>query len=90
MAQTCSTSVLQYESFEFIDCGTINITYNVRGIASVSLTVVSSSKSLYGTYTDLSFGGVNFRNLVVKDVQVSRIPGTLVYLYNLSMVGFGC
>lgn len=89
MALTCSTNIVQYESFEFIDCSTINISYNVRGIATVSLTVLTTSSELSGTYTELSFGGVDF-SLVVKDVQISKIPGTLVNMFNISMTGFGC
>lgn len=89
MPQTCSSNVIQYESFEFIDCSTINISYTRRGIATVSLSVVSTYDTIYGTYTSLSFGGVNFE-LVIKDIQFSQIPGTLVNVFNISMVGFGC
>lgn len=89
MAQTCSTSSVIYESFEFIDCSSINISYVSRGIATVSLSVVSTYDTLYGNYTNLNFGGVNF-SLVVRDIQISQIPGTLVNVYNLSMTGFGC
>jgi hypothetical protein len=89
MPQTCSSNVIQYENFEFIDCSTINISYTTRGIASVSLSVVSTYDTIFGTYTELSFGGVNF-SLVIREIQISQIPGTLVNVFNISMVGFGC
>jgi len=89
MALTCSSSVIQYEDFEFIDCSTISISYSQRGIASVSFTVVSTRDSLLNSYTALTFGGVNFM-LTIRDITISLIPGTLVYTYQMSMVGFGC
>jgi len=89
MALVCSTSVVNYEAFEFIDCGTLSISYSQRGIASVSFTVVTTSETLLNDYTNLSFGGVDFR-LYLRDLTVSLIPGTLVYTFQMAMVGFGC
>lgn len=89
MALTCSSSLHNYEAFEFIDCSTINISYNARGIATVSLTVISTSSEMRGDYTFLRFGGIDF-SLIIRDVQVSKIPGTRVNTFNLSMTGFGC
>jgi hypothetical protein len=89
MALTCSSSVGQLDAFEFIDCSTINISYDSRGIASVSFAVVTSRKVLLNNYTSLAFGGVNFK-LYVQDVQVSKIAGTSVYIFQLTLLGFGC
>ena len=89
MALVCSSSVVQYEDFEFIDCSTLNISYTQRGIANVSFTAVSTRDSLLNSYTNMTFGGVNFQ-LTVRDVSVSLIPGTLVYTFQMSFVGFGC
>ena len=89
MALTCSSSVVQYEDFEFIDCTTISISYSQRGIASVSFTVVSTKETLLNSYNNLSFGGVNFQ-LLLRDITISLIPGTLVYTYQMSLTGFGC
>lgn len=89
MALTCSTTAVQYEDFEFIDCSTISISYNSRGEATVSFSVVSTRDTLMNDYTNMTFGGVNFK-LYVRDVSVSLIPGTLVYTYQFSMTGTGC
>ncbi|MCK5016497.1 MAG: hypothetical protein KAS32_05425 [Candidatus Peribacteraceae bacterium] len=89
MALTCSTSSLSAGEFEFIDCSTLSISYSQRGIASVSFTVVSTSESLLNNYTNISFGGVNFQ-LTLRDITISLIPGTLVYTFQVSLIGFGC
>ena len=89
MALVCSTNESQPEDFEFIDCSTISVTYNSRGIASVSLSVISSRDKLLNSYINLTFGGVNFE-LVLNNVTVSVISGTIVFVYQLSMSGFGC
>jgi len=89
MPLTCQASEILYEDFEFLDCATISISYNQRGIAAVSFTVVSTSKTLLNSYNDLTFGGVSFK-LSLRDITVAVIPGTLVYLFQMSMMGFGC
>lgn len=89
MAMTCSTSDLSYEDFEFIDCSTINVNYVQTGEASVSFTVVTSRDDLYNNYTNLEFGGVRYNGWIV-DVNVSKIPGTLVNLFNVTYKAFGC
>jgi len=89
MAQTCSVDASINENFEFIDCSSINISYISRGIATISLSIVSTYDHIYGNYNYLTFGGVNY-SLIIKEVQVSKIPGTLVNIFSLSMTGFGC
>jgi len=90
VALTCPTSVQKPSTFEFIDCTTISISYSSRGTANVGFTVVSTSfDGLLNDYSVIEFGKVTF-SLVVKDVNVSVIPGTLVYQYQLNMIGFGC
>lgn len=89
MALTCSSSVYQYDDFEFIDCSTINVNYNVTGEATITFTVVSTYTSLNGDYTNMVFGGVRYTGYLT-DVTISKIPGTLVNLYNISYRAFGC
>ena len=89
MALVCSSSVIQYEDFEFIDCSTINISYSQQGMATVSLSVITTKKTLSNDYTNLSFDGVTY-DLTTRDVVISLIPGTLVYTFQMTMVGFGC
>lgn len=89
MALSCSTSVAQLSPFEFIDCSTINVSYAQTGEATVSLTVVSTYLSLNNDYTSLVFGGVRYTGWIA-DVSLSKIPGTLVNLYNITYKAFGC
>ena len=89
MALNCSSSLISPESFEFIDCTTISVSYAQTGEASVSFTVVTTDLTLNNDYTSMTFGEVTF-NGYISDVSVSRIPGTLVYLFNISYKAFGC
>jgi hypothetical protein len=89
MALRCSSSVAHLDAFEFIDCSTISISYNSQGIATVNFSVVSSRSTLMNDYTDLVFGNVRFL-LYVQNVQVQKIPGTMVNVFQLTLTGFGC
>jgi hypothetical protein len=50
---------------EFIDCTSLNISYNVMGIATVSYTVVHDSPGFI-TYNSISAGGQTFTGYVVN------------------------
>jgi len=89
MALVCNSTVVQYEDFEFIDCTTISISYSQRGIATVAFSVVSTRGTLLNEYNNLTFGGVNFQ-LTLRDLTIALIPGTLVFIFQMTMVGFGC
>ena len=88
-ALSCSTADLDYGTFEFIDCSTISVSYNVRGVANISFTVLSSSDELLNDYTNLTFGNVNFIGYV-SNVSVSKITGTLINQFQLQLTAFGC
>jgi hypothetical protein len=83
------------EQFEFIDCPTINISYQSNGLASVSFTVVSTEQTPGVNpprdYTDLTFGGVNFKGYVTNLVS-SIIPASLppVFEHRYTLVMTGC
>ncbi len=89
MALSCSTGVSQNQQFEFIDCSTLNINYDVRGIVTLSFSVISTSGGLQNVYTSLTFGGVTFNGFITS-VDINPIPGTLVYEIRLNIVAFGC
>jgi hypothetical protein len=48
------------ESTEFIECGTVSISYDATGKASVSFSVISTNGRSIGNYNSLYFGGVSF------------------------------
>lgn len=59
---------------EFIDCASLNISFNVMGIATVSYTVVSDGPG-FSTYDSISAGGQTFTGYVVN-ASVDQILNT--------------
>lgn len=84
------------EEFEFIDCPSISIAYQATGLASVSFTVVSTwqvpGENPYRDYTQLTFGGVDFRGFITglqSDVIPASIPVVFEHKFSLTMTGCG-
>ena len=83
------------ESFEFIDCSSINIAYQTNGLATVSLTVVSTEDAPGETpprdYTQLSFGGLDFKGFITGLIT-SIIPASIpsVFEHKLTLIMTGC
>ncbi len=82
------------EIFEFIDCGTINISYQSNGLASVSFTVVSTQDapgiSPVRDYTDLTFGGINFKGFITNltsQIIPASIPVVFEHRFTETMTG---
>ena len=59
---------------EFIDCTSLNISYNVMGIATVSYTVVHNVFE-FVAYDTISAGGQNFSGYVMN-ASLNQIPNT--------------
>lgn len=60
---------------EFIDCSSINVSFDIMGIATVSYTIVSSSTTM-GTLSDsITIGGQTITGNVVS-ASMSMIPNT--------------
>ncbi len=83
------------EQFEFIDCPTINISYQANGLATVSFTIVSTEQvpgvSPPRNYTELTFGGVDFKGYITE-VQSGVIPASIptVFEHKLTLLATGC
>ena len=83
------------EQFEFIDCATISIQYQVTGLANVSFTVVSTEQipgvlAPVRDYSQLTFGGINFKGYVTQldsAIIVGSIPSVFEHRYSLVMTG---
>lgn len=58
----------------FIDCGSLSISYDIMGIATVSYTVVHDYPG-FVTYDSISAGGQYFRGYVIN-ASVNPIIGT--------------
>jgi len=104
MAVICSVTTSSVSPFSFIDCGSVSISYDLKGMASVSFTVISNSTTIsLPSYTTLEFGSstetrtagpfsagrVRFKGTVIG-YELSPIPGTLVYEHKLQLLGWGC
>jgi len=59
---------------EFIDCTSLNFSYNVMGIVTVSYTVVHDSAG-FVTYDTISAGGQSFAGYIIS-ASMNQIPGT--------------
>jgi hypothetical protein len=59
---------------QFIDCTSLNISYNVMGIATVSYTVVHNVFEFI-TYETISAGGQTFTGYVIN-ASLNQIPNT--------------
>ncbi len=83
------------EVFEFIDCPTISIGYQANGLATVSFTVVSTEDvpgiNPIRDYTDLTFGGINFKGFVTS-LTTQIIPGSIpsVFEHRFTETMTGC
>ena len=83
------------EQFEFIDCATINISYQQTGLATLTFTVVSTEPVPGVTptrdYTQLSFGNVNFAGFITQ-LQTAVIQGSVpvVYEHRFTIIATGC
>jgi hypothetical protein len=93
MALTCPTDLsgVTFGFDEFIDCATLTINYDILGQATLSFSVVSrfAQPIDVNAYTNLTFGGVNFRGYITK-LDIKRFPGTIVYEHQYSVSGIGC
>ncbi len=59
---------------EFIDCTSLNINFDVYGIATVSYTIVSDEPGLKA-YDTINAGGRTFNGYIVG-ISMNQIPGT--------------
>jgi hypothetical protein len=83
------------EQFEFIDCATISIQYQVTGLANVSFTVVSTQQEpgeppFTRDYSQLTFGGIDFKGYVTQldsAIIVGSIPTVFEHRYSFVMTG---
>jgi len=73
---------------QVVQCDSINISYDVHGVASVSMIVYSNSKTLDVSRLPRLFGGVNFK-IIGASCDLSSIPFSDCYKFNVSMVGIG-
>jgi hypothetical protein len=70
----------------FIDCTSLNISYDIMGIATVTYTIVSDEPGFAGVQNELGpYGGRMFRGYVTS-ASVSQIPYTSWYETHITLV----
>jgi len=74
---------------EFIDCPSVSISYDSTGKATVSFVVVSSTGSIKGSYSHISFGGVGFEGALMSAVQKVIIGGDGWCEWQIQLQGVG-
>jgi hypothetical protein len=71
----------------FIDCTSVNISYNVYGIATITYTVVSDVAGIQHFGSDsFRIGGRTFRGYI-SSASMNRIPNTTWYESHITFVG---
>jgi len=78
-------SLFQPNDFEFVDCSTINISYDAYGIATISFTVLSSKPTLDNVYNSIDTGGVLFEGYVTNR-RVRPRRNSIGYEHALTLV----
>jgi len=71
----------------FIDCTSVNISYNIYGLATITYTVVSDVSGIHHYGTDsFSIGGRTFYGYIAS-ASVNRIPNTTWYESHITFIG---
>lgn len=70
---------------EFIDCTSLNISFNVYGLATVSYVVVSDTSGFHTLGNSITAGGQTF-NGYITSASVNRIPNTIWYETHVTII----
>ena len=69
----------------FVDCTSLNINYNIMGIATVSYTVVSDTAGFNDVDPVLKAGDQTFRG-IITEASANQIPNTNWYETHVTMI----
>ena len=62
------------EEVEFIECTSLNLSYNIMGIVTITYVVVHNTRK-FVTYNTIDVGGTTFKGYVVN-ASLNQIPNT--------------
>jgi hypothetical protein len=71
-----------------VQCDSINISYDVHGVATISMTVYSTFDTLDIASLPKTFGGVDFK-VIGASLDLAPVPFSEAYKYNVTLVGIG-
>lgn len=81
---------MAYENIEFIDCGSLSISYDATGKATISLTVVRDDPNpLQNTYTNRIWGHVFFSTIIMNESQSPIVGSGGWNQWSIQMEGIG-
>ena len=69
----------------FIDCTSLNISYNIMGIATVTYSIVHDEPGFAEVQNEIEAGGQTFRGYVTN-ASMSQIPYTNWYETHVTLV----
>lgn len=69
----------------FIDCTSLNISYNIMGIATVTYTLVQNEPDFNQVVNSITAGGQTFTGYVTN-ASLSQIPNTEWYEVNVTLI----
>lgn len=72
-------------STTFIDCSSINISYDIMGIATINFTVLSDSSGWPVLSPSMALGGVVF-NGYIANASLNRMPNTEWYETHATLI----
>jgi len=74
---------------EFIDCGSLSITYDATGKASISFSVLTDNDKLTDDYTDKEWGSIRFDCVITNVMQRPIIGSKKWFEWSIQMEGVG-
>lgn len=72
-------------AISFVDCESINISYNNRGLATINYTIFSNTTDFSSVKSEMSLGGNLFTG-IVTEASCSKVKKTGWYQINVTLV----
>jgi len=69
----------------FVDCGSINIGYDIMGIATINFTILSSDAGWPALPTSMSLGGLSFSGYI-STASKNKMPNTDWYETHATLI----
>lgn len=69
----------------FIECTSLNVNYNIMGIATVSYTIVQDAYDTSNVTSTITAGGQTFSGYVT-DISVGPVPRTSWYEVHVTLI----
>lgn len=72
-------------AISFVDCTSLNISYSIMGIATITYTIASDTLALGAIDPVLVAGDQTFTG-IITEVSVNQIPNSTWYEFHVSMI----